>query len=261
MQTFTFDHPLVVGHRGFRARYPENTLASFQAAVDAGVQMVELDIHLSMDHELVVIHDDRVDRTTNATGEVNTMTLSELKKLDAGSWFDDRFAGQRIPTLKEVFDCVGDRVKINIEIKFAGTDYIPGRIESVVLDLIRQEGATARVLISSFDPRVVQYIRQADSSLAVAFISESAEGMKTVDFCRQLGVYSFHPNFRCLNSELMTELHDAGIHVFPYTVNTEPDFKRMMQLGVDGIITDDPPRFTTWYANTKTPTVSKRSVR
>ncbi|RTZ94914.1 MAG: glycerophosphodiester phosphodiesterase [Deltaproteobacteria bacterium] len=249
MQILTFDHPLVVGHRGFRARYPENTRVSFEAATNAGVEMVELDVHLSRDDQLVVIHDDRVDRTTSGTGDVSAMTLAELKKLDAGSWFNERFAGERIPTLKEVFDCVGDRVKINIEIKFAGTDYVPGRIETAVLDLIRREDAASRVLISSFDPRVVQYIRRADPSLAAAFISRSADGMKTVDFCRQLGVYSFHPNFRCLNTELITGLHDAGIHVFPYTVNTEPDFQKMMQLGVDGVITDDPVVFKKWYAN------------
>lgn len=249
MQSLLFDRPLVVGHRGFRARYPENTLVSFQAAVDAGVQMVELDVHLTRDGELVVIHDDTVDRTTGGSGEVSKMTLAELKELDAGRWFDDRFTGERIPTLQEVFDGVGDRVKINIEIKFAGEDYVPGRIETVVFDIIKGQGAENRVLISSFDPRVVQYVRQTDPSLAAAFISQTAEGIKTIDFCRELGVFSFHPNFRCLTPELVTGLHDAGIHIFPYTVNTEPDFKQMMQLRVDGVITDDPPRFTTWYAD------------
>ncbi len=250
MQTLTFDRPLIVGHRGFRVRYPENTLVSFQAAVDAGVQMVELDIHLTNDNELIVIHDDQLDRTTTGTGPVSKHSLVELKKLDAGSWFDARFTGEPIPTLAQVLRALGGQVLVNIEIKSAmgKSPYEPGQIEKALLDLLKREDAFSTVLISSFDPEMIETIHRLNATLPIALISETAHGEETVRFCQELDVFSFHPNFRCLNPGLITGLHDAGIHVFPYTVNTESDFKHMIQLKVDGVITDDPVLFKKWYA-------------
>jgi glycerophosphoryl diester phosphodiesterase len=241
---------MLIGHRGFRAQYPENTLVSFQAAADAGVQMVELEVHLTRDNELVVIHDGHVDRTTNGTGPVDGHTLAALKKLDAGGWLGPQFENEPIPTLKEVLRHLCGRVLINIEIKSAGKKnrHQPGQIEDALLDLIERENAFPHVLISSFDPEAIEAISQRNGSVPVALISESANGMETVRFCQQLNVFSFHPNYRCLTPDLMTLLHDADIQVFPYTVNTEPDFKRMIQMKVDGIITDDPILFKTWYA-------------
>ena len=249
MQTLSFDRPLVVGHRGYRARYPENTLVSFQAAVDAGVQMVELDIHLTSDDALIVIHDDRLDRTTTGTGPVCRHSLAELKKLDAGSWFDARFTGEPIPTLAEVLRVLNGRVLVNIEIKSTAgkSPCKPGQIEKVLLDLLKRENAFSTVLVSSFDPEIIKTIHRLNAALPIALISKTAHGEKTVRFCQELDVFSFHPNFRCLTPGLITGLHDAGIHVFPYTVNTESDFEHMIQLNVDGVITDDPVLFKTWY--------------
>lgn len=246
----TFNRPLLIGHRGFCARYPENTLVSFQAAADTGVQMVELDVQLTRDDELVVIHDGHVDRTTNGTGPVAEYTLSALKKLDAGSWFSPQFENEPVPTLKEVLRQLSGHVLINIEIK-AGSEksrHPQGQIEEAVLGLIKRENAFSRILISSFDSEAVENISRINETVPVALISESANGMETVEFCQKLKVSSFHPDYRCLTPDLMAMFHDAGIHVFPYTVNTEPDFKRLIQIKVDGIITDDPILFKTWYA-------------
>ncbi len=249
MQTLTFDTPLVVGHRGYRARYPENTLASFEAAVAAGVDMVELDVHLSADNELIVIHDDTVDRTTSGTGPVGELTVADLKKLDAGGWFDSRFAGEPVPTLTEVLRALRGRVRINIEVK--ADDDIPrgpDRIARALLQRLAQENAASSVLISSFDAKIVRMVHRLDASLPVALIAGRGRGAETVRLCRDLGVYSFHPNFRFLTADLVTRLHTAGIRVFPYTVNTETDFNRMRQYRVDGIITDDPVRYKNWSA-------------
>jgi len=249
-QPFTFNYPLVVGHRGYRAAYPENTMIAFKAAVDAGVQMVELDVHLARDRKLVVMHDDTVDRTTNGKGSVDEYTLPELKKLDAGYWFHPRFAGEQIPTLKEVLRQLSPRVLINIEIKsdYGQNPYVSGVIEEAVLDLLKLEDAFAAVIISSFDPRIIENIKRANDSLAVAFISETTEGEKTVSFCRGLNVFSFHPNFLSVDKELVKRMHAAGIQVFPYNVNSEPEFQRLIDTSADGLITDDPYLFKQWYS-------------
>jgi glycerophosphoryl diester phosphodiesterase len=112
-----FKPPWFIAHRGYRAKYPENTLIAFQAALDAGVQMIELDVALSRDRKLVVIHDATLERTTNGKGAVSDHTLAQLKQLDAGGWFHARFAGEHLPELSEVLDLVDGQVMINIEIK------------------------------------------------------------------------------------------------------------------------------------------------
>lgn len=244
-----FNRPLVVGHRGFRTQYPENTMVAFDAAVKAGAKMIELDVHFTKDHELVVIHDDKVNRTTNAKGVVGDYTLAEIKKMDAGSWFHARFADERIPTLKEVLRAMAQRVMINIEIKsaFYADRHVEGEIETAVMDLIRGEDAGSSVLVSSFDAKMIKNISQFEDSPPIAFISRTAEGMKTVDFCRELKVFSFHPNYRCLDKTLVAQCHAAGIFVFPYNVNTEREYQHSLQMDVDGVIVDDPAGFNQWY--------------
>ena len=150
-QPFTFNYPLLVAHRGFKAKYPENTMTAFKAGVDAGAQMVELDVHLTRDHELVVIHDDTLDRTTNGEGPVDEYTLTELKRLDAGHWFHPRFAGEQIPTLREVLRQLSHRVLINIEVKSDIEQNTPvsGVIEEKLLDLLKRGDVFSAVLISA----------------------------------------------------------------------------------------------------------------
>jgi len=249
-QPFTFTRPLLVAHRGFRADYPENTMAAFKAGVDAGAQMVELDVHLTRDRELVVIHDDTLDRTTDGKGRVDEHTLPELKKLDAGHWFHPRFAGERIPTLKEVLRELSRRALINIEIKsdYGQNPRVSSEIVEGVLNLLKREDAFAAVLVSSFDPQIIENTKRLNASLPVAFISETTEGEKTVSFCRELNVFSFHPNFLSVDKVLVKQMHTAGIQVFPYNVNSEREFRRLIDTAADGLITDDPLLFKKWYS-------------
>ena len=249
-QPFIFNHPLIVAHRGFSANYPENTMTAFKAGVDAGAQMVELDVHMTRDRELVVIHDDTVNRTTNGKGPVDEYTLPKLKNLDAGHWFHPRFAGEQIPTLKEVLRQLSHRVLINIEIKseYGQNPLVLGAIEEGVLDLLKREDVFAAVLISSFDPWIIENIKRTNDSLAVAFISKTTEGEKTVNFCRGLNVFSFHPHFLSVDKELVKRMHAAGIQVFPYNVNSELEFQRLIDTGADGLITAEPLLFKNWYS-------------
>jgi len=238
----------IIGHRGYAAKYPENTLAAFEAAIGAGAVMIELDVTLSRDRKVVVIHDETLDRTTNAKGVVADFTLAELKQLDAGSWLDAQFAEQQIPELREVLDLVNGRAYVNIEIK--SNAYEPGHptdaIEKQVLDLLRQKNLLDTCMISSFEVNFLEQIAFMKNTPATAFISEIPADKNTVDMCSRLKVFSWHPDHRIVTSNQVDQMHAAGIKVFPWTVDSTDDFARMRDLQVDGVITNDPVAAGNW---------------
>ena len=239
---FIFKKPLVVGHRGFPAKYPENTLVSFEAAVLAGVGMIELDITLSLDSEIVVIHDDTLNRTTNGSGLVGRYTLKELRRFDAGSWFHPRFAGEKMPTLEEVLNAFVNRVLVNIEIKPNSTDaefYIE-RIVDKTLEAIDTGSATGRVLISSFDPEILQRVAGSRHHPAMALLLEEAIGEDALALAEKLGVVSIHPDMDTLDIETVNHLQSRGFFVFPYNVDSKTKIRRAFKMGIDGLFVDDP---------------------
>ena len=238
----TFSPPWIVAHRGFKKKYPENTLAAFQAAMDAGVTMVELDVTLTRDRKLVVIHDATLERTTNGYGPVNDYTLEELKHLDAGSWFESGFADQRLPDLAEVLELVDGRVYINIEIKPHAYEprHPPNAIEKQVVELLRQKNLLNTGMISSFDVNILEQTALMKAAPAIAFISTKTADRNTVQMCSRLNVFSWHPYHKIVTRQQVDMMHDAGIKVFPYNVDTIGDYSRMRDLKVDGVITGDP---------------------
>jgi glycerophosphoryl diester phosphodiesterase len=237
-----FKPPWLIAHRGFRAKYPENTLIAFQAALDAGCPMIELDVTLSRDRKLVVIHDATLDRTTNGRGTVKDYSLAELKKLDAGSWFHPMFAGQRLPELVEVLELVKGRAFINIEIKTHAYEphHPPDAIEQLIVKLVEQRQAQGTVLISSFDIHVLEQLASMHASPALALIAQHPADDHTIELCERLKVYSWNPAQRVLTRQQVERMHAAAIKVFPYNVDTPADYRRMRAMKVDGVITDDP---------------------
>jgi len=237
-----FKPPWIIGHRGYCAKYPENSLASFEAAIQAGVDMIELDVMLSRDRKMVVLHDPTLDRTTNGKGPVADLTLAELKQLDAGSWFDAQFANQQIPELSEVLDLVNDRAYVNIEIK--SNAYEPGHpvdaIEKQVVDLLKQRNLLGTGMISSFDVNILEQVAFMKNPPATAFISKKPANKKTVHMCTRLNVFSWHPNHRIVKRNQVKQMQAAGIRVFPYKVDAPADYTRMRSMKVDGVITNDP---------------------
>jgi glycerophosphoryl diester phosphodiesterase len=244
----TFKTPWIIGHRGYHAKYPENTLASFEAAIQAGADMIELDVMLSRDRKVVVIHDETLERTTNGKGSVADLTLAELKLADAGSWFDPQFAGQQIPELSEVLDLVEGRVYVNIEIKSNAYEshHPPDAVEKQVVDLLRQKNRLGTGMISSFDVNILEQVAFMQEAPVTAYISQKAASKNTVDMCTRLKVFSWHPDQRVVTRNQVKQMHAAGIRVFPYKVDSFEDFAKMRAMQVDGVITNDPASAVGW---------------
>ncbi|MDQ0896529.1 glycerophosphodiester phosphodiesterase family protein [Paenibacillus sp. V4I7] len=141
---------LVIAHRGAKGEAPENTMAAFRLGLEQGCDAIELDIHLSKDGEIVVIHDDTMHRTTDISGKVNELTLAELKQADAGRWFHEKYAGERVPLLEEVFDLVPANIMINVEVKYS----YGRKLESALVELMRRKNRIHNVVVSSFDHKV-----------------------------------------------------------------------------------------------------------
>jgi glycerophosphoryl diester phosphodiesterase len=240
--------PWIIAHRGFRAKYPENTLIAFQAALDAGVTMIELDVTHTRDGKLVVMHDNTLDRTTSGCGPVIEYSLKEVKKLDAGSWFNPIFAGQHVPELEEVLDLINGKVLVNIEIK-PHTDAAchPSRaIERQVVELIKRKKIQDVVLISSFDRNILEKIASLKNPPALALISRDPADSSTLAFCKRLKIFSWHPSPVILTSDQVEAMHAEGLKVFPYNVDTPQQFKQMFDMQVDGLISNDPLLVIDW---------------
>jgi glycerophosphoryl diester phosphodiesterase len=233
--------PAIFAHRGSSAHAPENTLASFQLALTQGAPALELDAMLCADGHVVVIHDDSVDRTTNGLGKVRNMTLAAIKELDAGSYYDVAFKGERVPTLSEVFETLGRRIFINIEIKNYASplDNLPSQIAS----LVQKFNLGEFVLFSSFNPLALLKLRcllpQVPSGLLIfhGIMGGWARGW----LGRRFPCQAFHPDVRDVTPAFIESTHQTGRRMHVYTVNEPEDMKRLFALGVDGIFTDDPP--------------------
>jgi len=223
-------------------KYPENTLASFKAALDIGVKMIELDVMLTRDRKIVVIHDATLDRTTDGHGQVNSYILQELKELDAGSWFHPRFAGERLPELEEVLDLVSGRTLLNIEIKSNAYEahHPSDAIEKQVVELVRRKNALTSVLISSFEWKILENVASMEDAPATALISKYPAEGDNVKLCIRLKAFSWHPNCSELKYDQVKIMREEGIRVFPYNVDSPGEYQRMIQMDVDGTITSDP---------------------
>lgn len=228
----TSDETLVFGHRGASAVAPQNTLAAFERAAQQGAQGIELDVHLTRDGQLVVIHDFTVESTTDGAGAVAEMTLAQLQKLDAGAWFSSEFAGERIPTLDEVFAAVGGELLINVEIKSSATGIV-----NAVVDCIRHHQMETRALISSFDADVLRRLRPlTDVPLGCLFgFASQSQLAEMASFCAAL-----HPWHEQVDADFMQRARDLGCLVNVWTVNDPLRACQLAALGVNSIITDHP---------------------
>src|SRR3972149_553877 len=236
-----FPLPTIFAHRGASNYAPENTLAAFELALRQGADAIELDAQLCADGEVVIIHDHSVDRTTDGVGKVSLLTLSTLKQLDAGSFFDRAFQGERIPTLNEVFEALGKQILVNIELKNNASplDKLPEKVAQIVLQHQMEE----RVIFSSFNPVAVMKIKRllpqtACGLLILPGLPGSLERVIIPWFVR---FESLNPALSSVTTGMIRKEHAARRRVFAYTATQAEDIRRLFELGVDGLFTDDPP--------------------
>jgi len=222
-------------HRGYRTKYPENTLLAFRKAIEAGCGGIELDVQLSKDGEIVIIHDEDVKRTTNAKGAVCDKTLEELRALDAGR-------GEKIPLLSEYFDLVEDLPIItNIELKNSEVPY--EGMEEKVLELVRARGMSDRIIFSSFSHESVRKIKKLAPDIPCGFLCT-----KKIDFeavaaaMKETGVEYIHPGVRSLKIDFMEYVIEHDIPISVWTVNGKARMKRLIAHGAYGIFTDNPAK-------------------
>lgn len=224
----TMNKILKIGHRGANGCEPENTLVSFEKAIAMGADGIELDVHLSLDGHLIVIHDETIDRTANGKGVVNQLTLQELKSFTINRKYS-------IPTLDEVLDLVDKRCFVNIELKNQDTaEKVVQLIEHYISD---KNWNHSHFIVSSFDWNALQQVRFLNENIRIGILTETDLDL-AISFARFIKAESLHPDFQLLTNEYTAKIHEKGIKVFPWTVNEIDAIQRMKSFKVDGIITD-----------------------
>ena len=233
---------IVIAHRGASASEPENTLRAFDLAIKQGAQMIEVDLHLSADNRVIVIHDPVLDHTTNRTGRVDQMTLAEIKEADAGK-------GERIPTLEETFDLTLGKVRLYLEIK-------DPRAAHETLRLIRARGCQSDVLLASFDFALMRKlgpeVTGIERCLIIGVTSLKGLVKRRESFpwvsLRQINIETVSLQFELCFKQLAKKIKDRGKKLYVWTVDDEYDFARLRDFKVDGIVTNVPDRLVSYLS-------------
>ncbi len=230
---------LRVAHRGASGQglAPENTLAAFEMAIALGADAIECDVHATSDGAVVVMHDPKLDRTTNGKGPIAETTLEAIRRLDAGAWKAPKFAGQRVPTLREMLAMIGGRLISIIEIKASG-------IERAVVDDIVSTNSVGNVVVFSFAADAVRNVRALNPNIATALLVVGDSSVapvpasELVKKVQSLGAQALAPNAGMVTAEMLQAIHAAGLKLWGWTVNDPEQMKKLHGMGVDAIITD-----------------------
>lgn len=238
---------LIIAHRGASGSAPENTLAAVRLALAQKADMIEIDVFLSKDGQIVVMHDQKVDRTTNGKGNIESLTLREIKQLDAGSWFANTFKGEKVPTLPEVLQTIEGQAKLLIEIKKSGRD-----IAQKVATLIYQQKASTWCIIQSFDPQVIENLNALRSTIEKhQLVIGNLPLLLPYHYnkCLSLGniyqyraVQSINPMYLFTTKKVVDKIHQQKQKVMVWTINQPQDMERFLKMGVDGLITNYPAK-------------------
>jgi len=230
---------LVIGHRGALGHAPENTMVSFKMGWELGADLLELDIHMSRDGELIVMHDADVSRTADGRGRIKDMTLAEIKELDAGSWFAARFQGERVPTLNEVLDWAKGRIPLAIEIK---GDPLPAPdIEEKLVEMLRTQDMLDEVIVISFHHPSVKRVKELEPTLATGILY-SGRLVDTVGAAKAAMADSVRPSWAYWTAELVDQVHAAGLTASTWNADDEKLMEYLVGLGIDSIGANYPDR-------------------
>lgn len=229
---------LIFAHRGSAGTHPENTMSAFKEAARVGADGIETDVQLSKDGEVVIIHDEKLDRTTNVSGYVKDWTLKELKTLNASATHKGNFGEEKIPTLEELFIWLNDnQLFCNIELK--NTVFLYPGLEEKVIRLIRTYEMEERIILSSFNHYSLVNCHRLAPELETAPLYRDGLYMPWI-YAKAIGGSAIHPNIRAAPDALIQSSVSMGVPVRPYTINEETEMKRLFKLGCSGIITDFP---------------------
>jgi Glycerophosphoryl diester phosphodiesterase len=229
---------LLIAHRGASGHAPENTLAAFKKAVSLGATFIETDLQLTRDTRLVAIHDETVNRTTNGKGAVHDMTLAEIRRLDAGSWFGSEFAGERLPTLDEILDFAKKHdVVFYLELKPAGS----WGGEHALISNLRESGQIARTVVISFDASILAAVRKIEPTLMTALLYDG-QIEKPLERALEVGARQLAVRGDLVTPWLLIAARKKDLQVVCWTINHSAHMRLLMSAGVDGIMSDYPDR-------------------
>ena len=229
---------LAIAHRGASGHAPENTFAAFRKALAMGAGFIETDLQLSRDARLVAIHDATVNRTTNGQGAVHDLTLAELRRLDAGSWFGSEFAGERIPTIEEILEFAKKHdVVFYLELKPSGS----WGGEHALISALRESGEIARTVVISFDPAILANVRKIEPTVMTGLLFEG-QISSPLDKAIEIGARQLAVRGSLVTPRLLKEARQRDLQVVCWTVNHPAHMRLLAEAGVDGIISDYPDR-------------------
>jgi glycerophosphoryl diester phosphodiesterase len=228
-----FHETKISAHRGASLSAPENTMAAFEEAAMNMADLIELDVQMTSDGELVVMHDSNALRTTGVDREISDMTLAEVKQLDAGSFFSKEYAGEQVPTLEEVLDFAKGRINVNVEIK---SGVFGTAVADKVVELIQAKNMQEECVVTSFEIDLLQRVKELEPNIEVGYILVAAYG----DFYNMDDVDFFSVNAAFLTKRMVDAIHNSGKQIHAWTVNNQSSIKNLTNKGVDNIITDDP---------------------
>lgn len=226
------NEPLVIGHRGAMGHETENTIASIEKAMELGVDMIEIDVFKIKSGEIVVFHDETLDRLTNAPGSIEDYYILDLRKVIVEG-------GHKIPMLQDVLKLIDNKVALNIELKGPGT---ADKVNHIMKYYIENHNWSAEnFIISSFNWEELKEMRKHNPSVAIAVLTEE-DPVKAIPMAKELNAVAINPYFKNLNLEKANEIRDAGFKIYAWTVNEPADIDAMKRIKVDGIITNFPER-------------------
>lgn len=236
----------VIAHRGACKVAPQNTMPAFEKGLEIGIDGFETDVHLTSDGVPVLCHDYEIEETSNGHGLITSMTLDELRQYDFGSYFDEKFEGTTIPTLEEFLTlCEDDDVEVmNIEIKPSKENDMT--VVHKTIEAVKAHGLFDKLLISSFSAKMLLESKKIDKNCKTAFLYSPIDKIvvkilfTAARFAKALGLTALHPHYSLVTDKYVAKAHACGIQVNTWTVNKEKDIRRMIKMGVDGIITDYP---------------------
>jgi len=230
--------PLVIAHRGSSGERPENTLPAFERAIEQSADMIETDLHLSRDGVVVIHHDAELERL-GEPGEIRDHTASELAAMNAAPGVA---VAERMPTLQGLLDGFGERMQFNLELKVGLEDVAYEGLEDIVVSAVEARGLMPRMLFSSFYDPVLARLRERSASARIALLISPRAPIAIFERAARISAEAINPHVRLVTAELVEQSHAAGLCVYPYTANDSAEMARLLDCGVDGIITNHPAR-------------------